>query len=426
MQANWCFFLLIRKFDYRPWSANVFIAHAGGTATEVLEFPFDDYLLINGYTDLNPPPPPEPEQPQPKRVLQRKILGVAAAAALAAGIAIYAWFPKRPASTDGYNAASLGLEIHKKGGDYEVSWNRLSGIIRSASGGTLSIRDTGVTQTLQLSAEQLREGSVVYSSLTEDVDFRLEIQASDQNPRAESVQVFGWKPSPELRSTAPQDGGAGAQVPPIASSAFKASTEPTGIVVPLGGARGPLASSPPSAKPIPVAPSSSLPVVKEQQASKVDPPPRQFMPPSQRTRTTEAAPVVLPEPPNPLPSGAVLPQNTVFPQTLARIPASPPAEAPTVRQIKVGGNVQASKLLKQVQPVYSPVARAARIQGVVRFQATIGKDGRILNLQLVSGSPLLTKSASDAVSQWVYRPTLLNGEPVEVVTQIDVNFSLEH
>jgi protein TonB len=62
----------------------------------------------------------------------------------------------------------------------------------------------------------------------------------------------------------------------------------------------------------------------------------------------------------------------------------------------------------------------------VKFTAIIGKDGTIQNLTLVSGHPLLVQSAQDAVKQWVYQPTLLNGEPVEVVTEIDVNFTLSN
>jgi protein TonB len=113
--------------------------------------------------------------------------------------------------------------------------------------------------------------------------------------------------------------------------------------------------------------------------------------------------------------------------------AAPPPPPPPVKQevkpatpqrIRVGGNVQAAKLVKQPRPVYPPLAKQARIQGTVRFTAIIGKDGTIQNLQLVSGHPLLVPSAQDAVRQWVYQPTLLNGEPVEVVTQIDVNFTL--
>jgi protein TonB len=108
-------------------------------------------------------------------------------------------------------------------------------------------------------------------------------------------------------------------------------------------------------------------------------------------------------------------------------PPPPVKEAPkpaTPKQIRVGGNVQAAKLVRQVKPVYPPLAKQARIQGTVRFQAIIAKDGTIQNLQLVSGHPLLVTAAREAVMQWVYQPTLLNGEPVEVVTTIDVNFTL--
>ena len=75
-------------------------------------------------------------------------------------------------------------------------------------------------------------------------------------------------------------------------------------------------------------------------------------------------------------------------------------------------------------PVYPPLAKQARIQGTVRLNAIISRDGTIQNLQLVSGHPLLAPAALAAVKQWVYEPTLLNGEPVEVVTVIDVNFTL--
>lgn len=106
-------------------------------------------------------------------------------------------------------------------------------------------------------------------------------------------------------------------------------------------------------------------------------------------------------------------------------PPPPPKEKPkTPSQIRVGGNVQAAKLVRQPKPTYPPLAKQARIQGTVKFNAVIGKDGTIQNLQLVSGHPLLVPSATEAVKQWVYQPTLLNGEPVEVITQIDVNFTL--
>ena len=106
-------------------------------------------------------------------------------------------------------------------------------------------------------------------------------------------------------------------------------------------------------------------------------------------------------------------------------PPPPKVEAkPTVQRIRVGGNVQAANLIRKVTPQYPPLAKQARVQGTVRFQAIIGKDGTIQNLQLITGHPLLVPAATEAVKQWLYKPTLLNGEPVEVVTQIDVNFTL--
>jgi protein TonB len=112
----------------------------------------------------------------------------------------------------------------------------------------------------------------------------------------------------------------------------------------------------------------------------------------------------------------------------AILPPPPPPvkkeEAKVTQRIRVGGNVQQAKLIRQPKPVYPPLAKQARIQGVVKLNAIISKDGTIQNLTVMSGHPLLVPSAMEAVKQWVYAPTLLNGEPVEVVTQIDVNFTL--
>lgn len=102
--------------------------------------------------------------------------------------------------------------------------------------------------------------------------------------------------------------------------------------------------------------------------------------------------------------------------------AAPPP--PTPKRVRVGGNVQQARLINQPRPAYPPLARQARIQGTVRLQAVISKDGHIIDLQLVTGHPLLVQAAMDAVRQWRYHPTLLNNEPVEVVTTIDVVFSL--
>jgi protein TonB len=92
---------------------------------------------------------------------------------------------------------------------------------------------------------------------------------------------------------------------------------------------------------------------------------------------------------------------------------------------RIGGNVMQSSLVSSVRPVYPAEAKQNRIQGTVRFQATIDKDGHVAALSVVSGPPALVQSAMDAVKQWIYKPTYLNGEPVTVLTTIDVNYSLE-
>ncbi len=100
-----------------------------------------------------------------------------------------------------------------------------------------------------------------------------------------------------------------------------------------------------------------------------------------------------------------------------------PAAEPTKRVV-VSGDVQAAKLIRKIVPAYPHLARAAGISGKVRLTGTIAKDGTVKQLQVIEGNILLVQAAIDAVRQWVYAPTLLHGEAVEVITSIDVNFEL--
>ena len=104
-------------------------------------------------------------------------------------------------------------------------------------------------------------------------------------------------------------------------------------------------------------------------------------------------------------------------------PTALSASTPPTR-IKVGGNVQSVMIVNKVPPVYPQAAKLAGVEGVVRLAATIGKDGAIQELHSLSGPALLIQSAMDAVQQWTYKPTLLNGDPVVVETTIDINFTL--
>src|SRR5437870_1277010 len=96
----------------------------------------------------------------------------------------------------------------------------------------------------------------------------------------------------------------------------------------------------------------------------------------------------------------------------------------TPQRVRVSAGVTNGLLVKRVQPPYPPLARQARIQGTVVLQAEISKTGDIQNLRLISGHPMLAPAAIEAVKQWKYKPYLLNGEPVEVETTVQVNFTL--
>ena len=104
-----------------------------------------------------------------------------------------------------------------------------------------------------------------------------------------------------------------------------------------------------------------------------------------------------------------------------------PAAVPKVavpQKVRVSSGVAQGNLIHNVRPPYPPLARQARIQGMVVLQAVIGKDGTIQNLRVVSGHPMLAQAALEAVKQWRYKPYFLNGEPVDVDTTININFTL--
>lgn len=99
--------------------------------------------------------------------------------------------------------------------------------------------------------------------------------------------------------------------------------------------------------------------------------------------------------------------------------------AVNVKPLRIS-NMLPGSLIRRVEPSYPPLAKAARVQGPVVLEAVISKTGTIENLQLISGHPMLAGAAIDAVRQWRYKPYILNGEAIEVETQITVNFTLSN
>jgi len=104
--------------------------------------------------------------------------------------------------------------------------------------------------------------------------------------------------------------------------------------------------------------------------------------------------------------------------SITAVAADPP------QKIRIGGAVQAANLISKVDPVYPPEAKQAGTQGTVRLAVDIGSDGKVVSVNAQSGPDVLVQAAVEAVKQWTYKPVLLNGEPVEVLTTVDVNFTL--
>ena len=277
--------------------------------------------------------------------------------------------------------APLQVRVEPLGkGLIDVRWNPQSASIAQARDGRLVITEPNQKpRILPLESAQLKTGHLTYQSVAESIEFDLEITDRSGAIVKESVLAL------QSPTSSPQPTG----IPPQAATA-----QPQNIPIQPAIAEVPQVSQP------------SV---------------RTFVPPVSQRNTEQRA--ILDAPPT-LTNGAVMPPQMGLSVPLPAIPPPTRKDAAVEQQVRVESNVEAANLIKKVVPVYPQIARTTRIQGTVRFTAHIGKDGRILNLKFVSGPSVLVDSASAAVKQWVYRPTLLNGQPVEVITQIDVNFTL--
>ena len=192
-----------------------------------------------------------------------------------------------------------------------------------------------------------------------------------------------------------------------------------------------VAPPPPAPPPPPPPPPSTPPPVRKVQIVKLDP--SQFMAPTE-------VPDEIPPPSDDIPTlstfvgGGAVPGGVmggvpggVLGGVIGGVPsAAPPPPPPRKKRapIRVGGNVQSSKLVQRVEPRYPELAKRARVQGLVLLQVTVGELGTVTDIRVIRGHPLLTEAALSAVRQWIYSPTLLNGEPVPVLATVTVNFVL--
>ena len=334
---------------------------------------------------------------------------------LMALLLVHHWMPRsKPAEPAQPVTSSLKLEAEPQGnGMINIKWNAASAPVAKAREGRLVIVERDQQpEMISLGPDQLKIGHLSYGSTAESLGLRLEVVDRSGATAQESVSLN----SPRTAPAAPASSGSPATAkdqPPISevSSVLAAKSRSD------SAQKGESATAQPSRAPT-----------------------REFKPPSGPGRAVndpgernEAGPA-LPELSSNAPSVTAIPSAIRLLEPVGRIPApqvpvketpaARPPESPAARALKVGGDLQAGKLVKKVMPVYPAMASSARVQGMVRFAAVIGKDGKIQNLKVLTGSQMLVQAATEAVKQWVYQPTLLNGEPVEVQTQIDINFNL--
>jgi protein TonB len=148
------------------------------------------------------------------------------------------------------------------------------------------------------------------------------------------------------------------------------------------------------------------------------------IPPREAPRSIEDEPPDWVEPN--LPEAVGVPGGSVVdgsPDAVAPPPPPPPVKPP--EPVRIGGIIRAPERIGYLSPVYPPIAQAARIQGVVIIEATIGIDGRVINARLLRSVAMLDEAALAAVRQWTYTPTTLNGVPVPVIMTVTVNFQLQ-
>ncbi len=161
--------------------------------------------------------------------------------------------------------------------------------------------------------------------------------------------------------------------------------------------------------------------------------PRPFPATSMTSRPVSYSPTIISDsslsadsfgPPAGIPGGLGPTAGPAIPDAVAPVRTAPVAPKKSDQPQRVGGDVQAAKLIRKIVPLYPPIALHAHVSGTVQLTGVIARNGTIEHLELVSGNPLLVPAAMAAVKQWIYSPTFLNGEPVEVIAPIDVIFRL--
>jgi protein TonB len=314
------------------------------------------------------------------------------------GYFLYPGFHKTSGTLSAGGTSPLNLRVEHSGPDLLLTWNRDAAGVKNAAHAVLSISDGERHENYDMDPGQLFNGSIVYSPLTPDVSFRLEVTGQNHATIAsESVRVLRTRPSP-------MDDPKSASKTQTPSTPAKSDTAAP--------------ASQPSAEETP-APEKSAAVAA---------PTRAFDSSSLAKRLRQPSSTDLPDAPSIGGAGASPQAGSLPGASLSGIAPAPQARQtppPPASGRNAGGQISPAELVYKHSPEYPKIAQQMGVKGVVELMATIGTDGKVKGVRVLSGPPMLQKAAKDAVMQWVYKPTLLNGTPVENETHISINFSTE-
>jgi TonB family protein len=305
------------------------------------------------------------------------------------------------------DSSQLALKVDRNGADVVITWNRDSDAVKKADHAVLAISDGPQHENVEMDLAQLRTGSIVYTPVTGDVVFRMEVSRAGQpTTGSESVRVLRSRPSPMADPAAE-----------TAQTAASAPNKPAAQADPNAAAASGPSAAEEEEKPVRLA-QASKPFHAESLAQRLRP---------GNPAEVADAPAIggsLPVNSQAVNLGSLGTTQAPLPAPKPNTSATPSTSAPAAAP-QAGGQIVQAQLIKKRDPEYPKMARETGASGVVELVATVGADGKVKSVQIVKGHPLLRQAAADAVKGWVYRPTTLNGVPVESQTQILLNFKSE-
>jgi hypothetical protein len=317
----------------------------------------------------------------------------------------------------------LGLKVETNAGQLLLSWNRNATIVSTATRATLTINDGDHKEDVDLDLATLHNGSIVYSPISNDVSFRLEV-ADQKTGKSEAGSVRRLAGRPSAAVAAPNAPQQAPQQPakPAAPANDKPATQPVQVAAATQPPPAPVVSAGQAvtkevAKPGTLAERLRAPEPAEIAAA--PPIENQANPLAGTAPNVANTTPIAPPPPPPV-------QQRTSQPAPAQVRSNPPAPAPAppVPGARVGGQAQEARVIKKYAAVYPLIAKTSHIVGVVRVHAVIGKNGKVKKATALNGPQILRSAAVDSVMKWVYSPAILDGEPVEAETQVDVNFQM--